>query len=140
MSGFIPKEFARRKPRPLEDLARFKATELHFILNHAGPIIFKGRMPDELYNHFLILHAVIRILGTEELFRWDGVIDWCKVLLKNFVEDAKTRYGEHFISYNIHNLIHVPDDVLFFFCALYDFSCFCFENHLQIIKKNSHFA
>lgn len=35
-----------------------------------------------LYNHFLILHAVIYILGTEELFRGDGVIDWCKGLLK----------------------------------------------------------
>jgi len=50
MSGFIPKEFARRKPRPLEDLARFKATEFHFILNHAGPIIFIGCMPDALYT------------------------------------------------------------------------------------------
>ncbi len=78
-------------------------------------------MPDVLYSHFLILHAVILILGTEELFRCDRVIDWCKVLLKNFVVDAKTRYGEYFISYNIYYLIHVPDDVLSFF-ALFTIS------------------
>lgn len=141
LKGDIPIEFARRSPRGLEDLCRFKATELHFILHHAGPIIFKEAlfMEDKtkrFYNHYLIVHTVVRILGDEQLFRGEGVIDKCEDLLKEFVTDAAKEeyYGEHFISYNIHNTIHVPKDVKYFDRPLYEFSCYQNENHLQCIK------
>lgn len=43
-------------------------------------------------------------------------------------------YGEEFVSYNIHNLIHLAED-----CRLYGtldtFSTFPFENSFQIIKR-----
>lgn len=141
LNGDIPLEFARRHPRSLRDLCRFKGTELHFILHHAGPIIFKEALLMEektqrFYNHYLLLHTAVRILGDEELFRGAQVIESCKRLLKQFVTEAAEDdfYGSHFISYNVHNAIHVPDDTEFFDRPLYEFSCYANENHLQTIK------
>lgn len=141
MDGDLPLEFARRHPRGLQDLCRFKATELHFILHHAGPIIFKKalRMEEKtrhLYEHYLLVHTAVRILGDEELFRGQDVIKKCKHLLIQFVSDAgkENYYGPHFLSYNIHNLIHICDDVAFFDRPLYEFSCYQNENHLQTVK------
>ncbi len=135
MSGCIPKEFARQSTRSLYELARFKATELHFILHHAGPVIFKGILPEPLYQHFLLLHFSVRLLSDETLFSAEGVVPLCEGLLKRYVEDAITLYGPHFISFNVHNVIHSPADVEYFNRPLYDFSCYAPENRLQMIKK-----
>ena len=97
--------------------------------------MFKNSISEPLYNHFLLLHTAVRILGYEELFRGEGVIQYCEGLMKLYVKDAMTLYGEHFISYNVHNLIHVPDDVSYMNSPLYEFSCYSFENNLQTIKN-----
>jgi hypothetical protein len=39
-----------------------KVVELRALLLYIGPVIFKGILPDEQYNHFLYLHLAIRIL------------------------------------------------------------------------------
>lgn len=43
-------------------------------------------------------------------------------------------YGEHFISYNVHCLIHLPKFVKTH-GSFYNFSCFWYENYLQKIKN-----
>lgn len=43
-------------------------------------------------------------------------------------------YGEHFISYNVHSLIHLPKFVKTH-GSLDNFSCFRYENYLQKIKN-----
>ncbi len=47
--------------------------------------------------------------------------------------EAREIYGKEFLSYNVHNLIHLPDDVRYF-GNLDSFSAFAFENYLQEIK------
>lgn len=54
--------------------------------------------------------------------------------MKDFVTQSADVYGEHFITFNIHNFIHVPFDVEYFMRVLYDFSCYPTENYLQILK------
>ena len=59
---------------------------------------------------------------------------YAEVLLKTFVKDVIKLYGPKFISYNIHNLIHLPDDVMNY-GYLDNFSSFPFENKLQKMKN-----
>ena len=55
-------------------------------------------------------------------------------LLHLFVKECEAIYGPEFLSYNTHNLIHLPDDVLRF-GSLPNFAAYPFENYLQVLKK-----
>jgi len=108
LQGSIPSEFARR-PRPLEDLPRFKATEFRQFLLYTGPVILKGVLPQELYDHFMVLHVAIKLLSSSQTcFKYNT---FSLKLLRHFVRESAKLYGGHFISFNVHCLIHLPADV-----------------------------
>lgn len=58
---FIPIEFSRH-PRGLNELDRWKATELRMFLLYLGPIILHKYLKEDYYKHFCTLHTAIRIL------------------------------------------------------------------------------
>lgn len=60
--------------------------------------------------------------------------EYARELLEYFVRESKNIYSEIFVSYNVHNLIHITDDVEKYNCSLNSISAFPFENHLQAIK------
>jgi hypothetical protein len=131
LADFIPSEFAR-KSRSLTELARWKATELRSFLLYIGPVVLKNVLPTRMYNHFLIFHVAIKILATEGLCKEFN--QYAKELLHLFVGQAKELYGKEFLSYNVHNLIHLANDVDRF-GHLDSFCAFPFENYLQQIKN-----
>lgn len=59
---------------------------------------------------------------------------YSRTLLRHFVAESRKLYGPHFVSYNVHGLIHLPADVMRF-GPLDTFSCFPFENYLQQLKR-----
>ncbi|XP_021707311.1 uncharacterized protein LOC5574795 isoform X1 [Aedes aegypti] len=89
-----------RTPRPLTDLKWFKATELRLLLLYLGPFIFLNVMSDAYYNHFLKLHAAIRILCHPVKYQTEN--DKAKNLLEAFGHEFMTLYGEHLFVYNFH--------------------------------------
>jgi hypothetical protein len=52
----------------------------------------------------------------------------------DFIRESPKLYGGHFITFNVHCLIHLPADVSRY-GPLDDFSCFPFENFLYQLKK-----
>jgi hypothetical protein len=74
----------------------------------------------------------MRILACPELCVTQNA--YAKSLMKHFVSVFGLLYGKHLISYNIHGLIHLSDDVLQF-GHVDVFSSFEFENHLQTVKR-----
>lgn len=130
----IPSEFAR-KPRSLHDLERWKATEFRQFLLYTGIVIMKSIMRPIQYDHFVSFSVAIRILSDPQLcisFNF-----YANLLLVWFVSNYKNIYGGEYLSYNVHNLIHLANDVKIFGC-LDNFSCFKFENHMQKIKNKLH--
>lgn len=130
LSSFLPKEFAR-KPRKLDEVDRFKATEFRQLLLYTGPVIFKKISRDK-YIHFLSLSVAIRILCSKEYCV--QLLDYAHSLLLYFVENYGTLYGQQHISYNVHNLVHLCYYVKLW-GALDEFSAFKFENYMQKIKS-----
>jgi hypothetical protein len=128
----FPFEFSRL-PRSLDELQYWKATEYCTFLLSTGPILLKGRIKSSLYNHFLLLHCAIKILISVETCLIYN--DLANNLLRKFVTEYPEHYGNEYVSYNVHCLVHIAN-----FVKIHgpqdNFSAFKFENFLQIIKKN----
>ncbi len=108
LQGSIPAEFARR-PRSLEDLPRWKATEFRQFLLYTGPVILKGILHPNLYDHFMLFHGALKILSSSKTcFKYNTS---SRSMLYQFIRDSPKLYGDHFITYNTHCLIHMPEDV-----------------------------
>jgi hypothetical protein len=56
-------------------------------------------------------------------------------LLHYFVKNSQRLYGSTFVVYNVHNLLHLGDDVKHFGTCLDDLSAFPFENYLRTLKR-----
>lgn len=138
---YIPSDFAR-KPREnaLREIGRWKATELNQFLCYTGPVVLKGLLSEDVYNHFLYLHAGARLMCHPKLCKDQDVIDYCSVLFRKFVKCSIKLYGPHFVSYNVHNLIHLPEDVRRF-GPTDTYAAYPFENYnkkiLGMVRKSA---
>lgn len=112
---------------------RFKATELRLLTLYILPVALV-KFPLEIYNHFLLLHCAIRIFCCQNLSRRGSYVERGRCFLKTFVHHCSRLYEHAFISSNVHNLIHLANQVLRF--GSLDFvSCWPFENHIQVLKN-----
>lgn len=127
-----PKEF-NRKGRNLIDLPRWKATEYRAFLLYSGPLILKDMLPADKYDHFMVFHTCIRILlsPSSRTAEYEFAGQW----LKYFVDHFGHLYGTHHLVYNVHSLIHIADDCIYFQGSLDKFSAFPFENFLGKMKR-----
>lgn len=128
---YVPQEFCRL-PRSLEDIEHWKATEFRQFLLYTGPVALKEKLSKVQFKHFLCLHVAIRILCSVKCISLNR---YAKSLLKYFVKNFKKIYGNEYITFNVHNLLHLCDDVLLY-GTLDNFSAFKFENYMSNIKRN----
>jgi len=128
----IPYDFAR-KPRLLKDLRHFKATEFRLFVLYTGPVVLKGILDPNKYQHFMLLHSAIYILQSRSANDKDWV-NFAGKLLEQFVTEIDQLYCKELLTYNMHSLKHLHQDVLTF-GTLDKFSAFMFENFMQKIKR-----
>ncbi|XP_070396658.1 uncharacterized protein [Dermacentor albipictus] len=131
LNPHIPSEFPRR-PRGLDELDRWKAVEFRLFVFYTGPLLLKFCLLDDLYQHFLLLHASLSILANKELCREHA--GYADELLRCFVSHFRELYGDEHVSFNVHSLIHLASDVKIH-GELDSFSAFPFENNMQVLKR-----
>ena len=136
LNGILPTDFVRQ-PRSLSELDRWKATELRSFLLYTGIVVLKGILSKECYKHFLSLSLAIRML-CEKSVKCLEDLSSAEELIYYFVNNAKQHYGNTFVVYNVHSLLHITDDVEHFSSNLHDVSAFQFENYLQKLKRLVH--
>ncbi|KAK0136622.1 hypothetical protein N1851_027195 [Merluccius polli] len=122
----IPSSFAR-KPRDLKELERWKATEYRQFMLYTGKIVL-----NEFFGHFMTFSVAMNILVSPALVEnhWRYAAD----LLRFFVERGRELYGNQFLVYNVHSMLHIAEDAVTF-AGLDNCSAFKFENCLKKIKK-----
>lgn len=138
--NYCPSEFAR-KPRRLpskKKKLKFKATEYRQLLLYTGPVIFRNRLSVEHKKLFLLLSTSIRYLTNLDSYIEEDkqyILEYVQKLLRLFVHRCEGLYGQAFVTYNFHSLLHLCAD-----CAEYgsvdNFSCFAAESELGILKRS----
>lgn len=131
LHSHVPREFSR-KPRSVTEYKTWKATELRLFLLYSGPVVLKGTLSRELYEHFLVFSVAIRVLLTPALLA--HYLQYAEDLLRYFVASFAALYGQNQLVYNVHALIHLADDARIY-GALDIISAFKFESYLGRLKK-----
>ncbi|XP_038062953.1 uncharacterized protein LOC119733615 [Patiria miniata] len=140
LNGQLPSEFARQ-PRTLDILEKWKATEFRQFLLYTGPVVLKGIVDENLYEHFLTLSVAMSFILDNHDDKRNEYLPYSRQLLEYFVGNCQNIYGPTFNVYNVHNLTHLCDDVEHFQCSLNELSAFPFESKLNFVKKlvrNAH--
>lgn len=127
----ISAEFPRRM-RSSDQYAKYKAVEFKFFVLYAAPVVFKKLLSDNIYRHFMLLTVACRLLCNKNK---NFKLVEARKYLKEFVDTAPTLYGETIMSLNMHNLIHLCDDVESSGCSLNEISAFSFESYLGSISS-----
>lgn len=130
LKSYITDDFVR-KSRPISEVDRWKASELRTFLLYLGPVVLKGKIDEVYYKNFLILSVAIKILVQPD--QSIDLLNYAEELLLYFVDEFKILYGKENVSYNVHGLIHLTNDVRKL-GPLDQFSAFKFENQLGHIK------
>lgn len=136
LANKFPYEF-NRKCRGLDFLKKWKATEFRTFVLYIGVVVLKDVIDPDVYFNFLLLHIGTTICISDY---HKHLVDVADVLYSKFVETFIEIYGRSYVSYNVHNLKHIVDDVRRF-GSFDNFSAFPFENKLGMMKKliRSHY-
>lgn len=99
---------------------------------YTGPATLQNVISSDIYTHFLLLSCGIRALmcGTSS----DEDITFAEQALKKFVILSEYFYGLQFMSYNMHGLLHLANDVRLL-GKLDSFFAFDFENYMPEFRK-----
>ncbi|XP_053664208.1 uncharacterized protein LOC128713372 [Anopheles marshallii] len=119
-----------RKLRGLEDLKHWKGSEFSSFLFYASIVVLRGNISAEAYQHFMLYFVAITLLSSN-VYKdfWYEASD----MLNDFVSHYEEIYGEGYISNNVHNLLHVTEEVKRL-GPLNTMSAYPFENALQHMK------
>jgi len=121
--------------RTVAELDRWKATEFRQFLLYTGPVVLRGILTDDVFNHFMQLSVGITLLCSLRFCHNNVQNDYAHALLVSFVEQASSLYGPGFMVYNVHCLSHLAADGRIF-GSLDNISAFPFENHLKQLKSS----
>ncbi|KAE8746822.1 hypothetical protein FOCC_FOCC006459 [Frankliniella occidentalis] len=129
-----PSDF-NRPPRSLNDIKMFRAHEFRRLLHYDSILIFRDNLDENVYRHFLLLYTALYILASPIHVTSAEMRNFAKNLLVNFVQHSVVIYGQAFVVYNVHALIHLVQE-----CEDHGvvdaFSAFPYENALMLLKRN----
>ena len=96
-------DFLRRLPRGLRDLKFLKGSELRALLIFYSLPAFKPYLPEEYFQHWMLLVAAIHILLKESISEED--LQTADIMLRCFVRDVAELYHKKYYTYNVHRLL-----------------------------------
>ncbi|XP_058128660.1 uncharacterized protein LOC131292916 [Anopheles ziemanni] len=117
--------------RALDSLHFWKGTEFRSFLHYISPVIYIDFMHNEGYNHYLHYFCGVTIFSSSA---YKHLWPVAGRLIAKFVKDFPTYYGRTHMTSNVHNLLHMYEDVQVH-GQLENFSAYDFENHLQFLKR-----
>lgn len=124
-----------RSPRSLADVKDWKASEKRaFLLYYATPLL-SGYLPsDHLFFLMLLTGGMFRLL-KQSISQQE--LNEAHTYLKLFTAQAPVFYGKQFQTFNVHQLLHLPE-VVKDLGPLWSNSCFPFEDYNGDLRELFH--
>src|SRR6218665_1246490 len=127
-----PPSDVSRLPRSLAERKFWKGSEWKSFLLYYSVLVLRGVLPTKFLNHWFLLVYSIHILLQESISKQDVLL--AEKALIEFAAGVPVLYGSEYCTFNVHQLLHLPQAVLNW-GPLWAFSCFRFESNIgQIIS------
>ncbi|XP_035912909.1 uncharacterized protein LOC118512515 [Anopheles stephensi] len=126
----LPNEI-HRSFRNIQDINYWKASEYSSFLHYASVGVLKDYIADDQYKHFMLFFCAITIFSSNA---YRSYWEYGGQLLKSFVTQFPQIYGTRYMTSNVHNLLHVVEEIKKF-GPLNTLSAYPFENELQHLKR-----
>lgn len=120
-----PPQWFTRLPRSIGERALWKASEWKWWLLFYSVPCLEGILPEEYLQHFCSLVAAVYILLKDKMTKAD--IHEAMDKLSCFVYSMEDLYGREAMTFNVHQLLHLPKSVLEL-GPLWAHSAFVFES------------
>lgn len=124
--------YISRRPRSLQNLKQFKASELRSLLIYYMPIITDKLLPKKYIDHFKLLSTSIYTLLQPSIS--NDELNITEEKLKRFVREFEEYYGIIHMTMNVHSLLHLVNCVRNY-GPLWAFSMFPFESFNGTLKS-----
>jgi hypothetical protein len=122
--------------RTLAELSHWEATEFRTFLLYTGYFVLQKIAHDDVLAHLMNLNVALWILISDTLSASSEYRAFAHELLLYFVSQSAAIYGNKFLVYNKHSLVHLSTEVELF-GKPDNSSAFVFENLMQVLKKTS---
>lgn len=124
-----------RSIRNIDCFKFWKGTEFRTFLLYVGIVVLKHCLRESEYIHFRKLFCAVTLCTTDKYMNKnkDKTSNLISILFNEYVEEFINLYGIEYVNSNVHNLIHVKDDILRF-GNLTKISAYRFENCLAGLK------
>jgi hypothetical protein len=133
---FCPREFARKPKQLTGSGSALKAAHIRQWLHYTGVPLFVGRVAQNVEETFLMFHCALRILSDPAAITDEGMLDRAQWCMGQFVAMSKHHFGPHFVSFSIHSMLHMTDEVRHHKLTLEQMSAFLNENSYRHLKTN----
>lgn len=98
-----------RTPQSLDNIKLWKALEFkNFLLYYSLPCL-KDLLPVLYLNYWFLLVYAMQIFDSDEISTHQ--YDSATRAIRAFVTDIERLYGDEFMKYNVHLLLHILDSV-----------------------------
>ena len=135
LKSIKPPTVITRAPRSLSERKYWKASEYRsWLFYYSLPIMF-GLLPDDYYQHYALLCQAIYTLNSSCITSRD--LKFANTLLNQFYYCFPNLYAERYLTFNLHQLLHLTDSVKYL-GPLYTFSCFDHEHCNGVLAKMVH--
>ena len=104
----VPTEFVR-KPRSISEFQHWKATEFRKFLLYTGVVCLRDVLQVPFYDNFSLFSVAIIILLSLRLSL--SRASYARSLIILFVTHILSLYSKEMITYNLHGLVHLRDDI-----------------------------
>lgn len=122
-----------RTPQSSDDMSKGHEIK-NFILYYSLPSL-DGLMPQKYLKHWFLYVYSLHIYSKDKAT--DEELDLAKSAIYQFVEETEAFYGNTFMKYNIHLLLHVPHFVKLY-GAVWAWSTFSFEHYNGVVRRLFH--